>query len=289
MKNWSLGFIIVFSLFMVACDKDSDTTADPIDEPVSNKQKATDLLMSLASGDTAIINKYISANNYTQHNPAFADGRQSLIDAVLAGTFNNMSVDIKRVFVDANLVALHSAYLINGAPMVGFDVFRFEDGLIVEHWDNLQAEEAPNASGHSMLDGPTEIMDAAQTEANRTIAGNFVKDVMIDTNYALMADFLLDGAYTQHNPMMKDSLSGMVEMMEQLREQGITYKYETLHQTVAEGNFVLTISEGAFGDPAQPTAFYDLFRLENGKIVEHWDVMQVIPPADDWANDNGKF
>ena len=47
------------------------------------------------------------------------------------------------------------------------------------------------------------------------------------------------------------------------------------------------------GFPDQTTglasAYYDLFRLEDGKIVEHWDVVQTIPPVEDWANSNGKW
>jgi predicted SnoaL-like aldol condensation-catalyzing enzyme len=41
--------------------------------------------------------------------------------------------------------------------------------------------------------------------------------------------------------------------------------------------------------PAAPTAFYDLFRVENGKIAEHWDVLETIPPETSWQNQNGKF
>jgi predicted SnoaL-like aldol condensation-catalyzing enzyme len=50
---------------------------------------------------------------------------------------------------------------------------------------------------------------------------------------------------------------------------------------------VLTVSEGTFG--GAPTAFYDLFRVENGKIAEHWDVIETIPALADWKNQNGKF
>jgi hypothetical protein len=41
-------------------------------------------------------------------------------------------------------------------------------------------------------------------------------------------------------------------------------------RTVAEGNFVFAASEGTFG--GKPTAFFDLFRVDNGKVAEHWDV-----------------
>jgi len=54
-----------------------------------------------------------------------------------------------------------------------------------------------------------------------------------------------------------------------------------------EGNFVLVMREGSFG--GKPTAFFDLFRVEAGKIAEHWDVLQEIPPKEQWKNANGKF
>lgn len=56
---------------------------------------------------------------------------------------------------------------------------------------------------------------------------------------------------------------------------------------LAEGNYVLAVSEGTYGGEA--TSYYDLWRVENGKITEHWDVMETIAPEDTWVNKNGKF
>lgn len=50
---------------------------------------------------------------------------------------------------------------------------------------------------------------------------------------------------------------------------------------------VLAVSEGTFG--GAPTAYYDLWRVENGKIAEHWDVMETIADKSTWQNQNGKF
>ena len=55
---------------------------------------------------------------------------------------------------------------------------------------------------------------------------------------------------------------------------------------MGEGDFVLTISEGIWNEKRQ--AFYDLLRFENGKAVEHWDVIQEIP-TEGLANNNGMF
>jgi predicted SnoaL-like aldol condensation-catalyzing enzyme len=58
-------------------------------------------------------------------------------------------------------------------------------------------------------------------------------------------------------------------------------------QILGEGDFVLVVAEATFGDV--PTGIYDLYRIEDGKIAEHWDTLQAIPPRSDRKNSNGKF
>ena len=59
------------------------------------------------------------------------------------------------------------------------------------------------------------------------------------------------------------------------------------YYVLADGNYDLAVSEGTFG--GTPTTYYDLFRVEDGKIAEHWDVMETLADKDTWANENGKF
>ena len=64
-------------------------------------------------------------------------------------------------------------------------------------------------------------------------------------------------------------------------------EYHEIHNVLGEGNFVLVVSEGKFA--GENTSFYDLFRVENNKIAEHWDVIETILAEDQHMNDNGKF
>ncbi len=64
-------------------------------------------------------------------------------------------------------------------------------------------------------------------------------------------------------------------------------KFDTIHKDLGEGNFVLAISEGRFG--GKHCSFYDLHRIENGKVVEHLDTVEEILPREKWKNNNGKF
>lgn len=82
-------------------------------------------------------------------------------------------------------------------------------------------------------------------------------------------------------------MSGLGAALTSMAEQGIEMKYDTIHNVIGQGNFVLVVSEGTFG--GKHTSFYDLFRVENGKIAEHWDVIETILPDSEHANTNGKF
>ena len=98
---------------------------------------------------------------------------------------------------------------------------------------------------------------------------------------------MIGDRYIQHNPQVPDGVSGLRLALKGLADHGIELKYDRIHRVLGEGNFVLVVSEGSFG--GKPTSFYDLFRLENGKIAEHWDTLEPIPGRDQWKNDNGKF
>jgi predicted SnoaL-like aldol condensation-catalyzing enzyme len=93
--------------------------------------------------------------------------------------------------------------------------------------------------------------------------------------------------YAQHNPAIADGLDGLSKALAAMAQAGITMRYDRVHMVLGEGNFVLTVSEGEFA--GKHSAFYDLFRVAGGKIVEHWDVIETIPPKSEWKNNNGKF
>ena len=254
-----------------------------------NRLKAMAVLGSLQSGDATPILTYINANNYTEHILDVPSGREyvnELINALPDLKKNGTSVNIKRVIEDGDYVALHSDLKFFG-DKVAFTVFRFENGKIVEHWDNTQQRPTSTISGRSMTDGPTEIKDLDKTQANKRFVQDFVQDVLRDGKVDKITYYISTETYNQHNPGVGDGLDGLNKALESMAKQGLPMEYHTLHKVIGEGNFVLTLSEGQFA--GKHVAFYDLFRVESGKIVEHWDVIQDIPPKESWKNQNGKF
>jgi len=170
---------------------------------------------------------------------------------------------------------------------VAFDIFRFEDGKIVEHWDNLQETAAkPSPSGHTMLDGPTTASDLDQTEANKALMQTYMDD-LLQGRRDKFASYFDGNNYIQHNPLVADNLTGLFAGLQALAKQGLQVKYDRVHKILGEGNFVLVVAEGSFGD--RPSSYYDLYRIRDGKIAEHWDTIEAIPPRAEWRNSNGKF
>jgi len=94
--------------------------------------------------------------------------------------------------------------------------------------------------------------------------------------------------YIQHNPRFGDDLVELSDALSKPKKGGsIAIKYEKCHRILAEGNFDLSVCEGYANQT--PFSFFDLYRLKNGEIVEHWDTTEVIPPQSKWRNNNGKF
>jgi len=277
-----LVFISMLSLvFLTACKDDTSITAPQI----SKTEQAVAILEALESGDTDAL-KYINPDKYIQHNLAVGNGRAELENFISILPRPETSVESRRIFQEDDFVFIHTEYNVFG-PKVGFDIFRFEDGLIVEHWDNLQETTAPNPSGRTLIDGATSIEDLDETEANKTLVNNFVTDILVNGQFDKLQSYFDGDNYLQHNPFIGDGVSGLLSFVEDFTAQGLSLKYDEIHMVLGEGNFVLVVSEGDLA--GAHTAFYDLFRVENGKIAEHWDILETIPPRSEWQNDNGKF
>ncbi len=254
-------------------------------ETMTKKEKVVALLKSIETGAPEPVG-YINPNKYIQHNLGAADGLAGFGALLKALPPNSAKVNTVRAFEDGEFVFTHTDYNFFG-PKIGFDIFRFENGLIVEHWDNLQETAKPNPSGHTMIDGPAVSTDLNKTEENKKLVKQFVEDILVNGKMEKLAGYFNGDNYIQHNPLIPDQLSGLGKALTEWAKQGITMKYSKVHKVLGEGNFVLVVSEGHLA--GQHNSFYDLFRVENGKIAEHWDTIEPIPAQTEWKNNNGKF
>ena len=288
MNKLIIGATIILGVGLSSCSTNRNSISNSKKTnkmEISNKEKVVSLLKAIETGTTEPVG-YIDPNKYIQHNLGIADGLAGFGALLQALPPNSAKVNTVRAFQDGDFVFTHTDYNFFGSK-VGFDIFRFEDGKIVEHWDNLQETAKPNPSGHTMIDGATELKDLDKTETNKTLVRNFVDDILVNGKMEKLAGYFDGDNYTQHNPNIPDQLLGLGATLGELAKQGIFLKYDKIHRVLGEGNFVLVVSEGHFGK--DHNAFYDLFRVENGKIAEHWDVIEKMTPKENWKNNNGKF
>ena len=251
----------------------------------SKRQLLQKLLKGIETGDPDAAT-VVNEGKYIQHNPRTGEGSPGLADLFARLAKTNPRVTFVRVFEDGDFAFAHNEYDFSGED-VAFEVFRFESGKAVEHWDNIQVKQPLNPSGRSMLDGDTAITDEDKTEANRSLVAGFAQQVLVDRQTGLIEEFVA-AELIQHDPETADGIAAFRAFLEAKLTTGAPrVAYRHVHRVLAEGNFVLCMNEGERN--GIHSGMYDLFRVADDKIVEHWTTVTAIAPRGEWNNENGKF
>jgi len=234
------------------------------------------------------IKQYFRAD-YIQHNPHVPTGIEPVLGFLPLLKEAGTTYQNHRLLEDGDFIIMHNTYnnaeAFGAKEVVTFDVWRMQDGQVAEHWDAVSPVIKETASGRSQYDGPKTVKDLDKTEENKQLIANFMEDVFFGKVPEKISEYISTEQYDQHNTMVKDGLNGLNEAIAYLVSQNNMFDYHKVHRILGEGNFVLTQSEGRWNGKAQ--AFYDLFRIQEGKIVEHWDIIQEIPSS--MAHNNGMF
>jgi len=279
-----IAIVCLLSDFAPAQSK-SGKDADTLGLGATARQAVVEIFQNR---DGTAIDRFFS-EPFVQHDPNIADGLSGL-RAFMTELANSptTNVTIYRTVVDGDIVMLHSkheGWLGFSGPVIAFDLFCFKEGKIVEHWGGQSPETGLNPSGHTQVDGRTAVVDLAQTEANRTLVHNFKQAVTVELRFDRVGEFIDGDHYVQHASRVGDGVARMKARVSGVVTPGAE-QVLIPRRYIAEGNFVLCLVEAR---TAPATANYDLFRVENGKIAEHWDVLSVIPPQHQWKNTNGPF
>ncbi|MFF2821395.1 ester cyclase [Kitasatospora cineracea] len=126
-------------------------------------------------------------------------------------------------------------------------------------------------------------MPSARLEENKQTVLAFYQAAINDKDHNAASE-LLSHSYIQHNPRIADGLEGFREFVETLKADFPQLRAE-VKRIFAEGDHVIAHVHGIRVPGGPGTAIVDIFRLEDGRIAEHWDVMQQIP--DEASNQNG--
>jgi predicted SnoaL-like aldol condensation-catalyzing enzyme len=126
---------------------------------------------------------------------------------------------------------------------------------------------------------------SAQQEQNKRIVMEFYDKALNQKDFDAAASYF-GPHYIQHNPTARDGIEGFKAFIQLLREKFPNSHSEIKH-AYADGDYVILHVHAVREPGTRGFAIVDIFRLVNGKIVEHWDVRQEVPETA--ANSNGMF
>jgi len=233
------------------------------------------------------VTKYTGAR-YTQHSTGVRDGVEGFVEFFEPFIKRNPKRDIQivRGFEDGQYVFVHAYQSLNDgeAEWVTTDFFDTdENDKIIEHWDVIAAYSPNTPSGHTSTDGVTEITDLHKTEENKELVRNLIRDVLMSEAPERIDEYISGDQYIQHNAEVPDGLEHFKALA--LAEDK-PLMYQEIMLLVGKGNFVATLCKATW--EGAPLAQVDIFRIEDGKVVEHWDNSEPVPPKEEWVN-GGKF
>lgn len=216
------------------------------------------------------VNAY-TGDRYTQHSTGVKDGKAGFIE--FFGEFVRRNpvrdIQIARQLEDGPHVFLQVFQNINNGESrwVTTDFFDTdEQEKIIEHWDVIAEYSDTNPSGHSSVDGAAEITDLHLTSENKELIKNLINKALIPEGN--LDQYISTEQCIQHNKNVADGANPFRNRI-----------YNEIVLIVGQGNFVATLCRATSSENGTETelAQVDLFRIESGKVVEHWDNAEPVP------------
>ena len=302
MNKWLLTGFAILSLY--ACHATGLPEKTETSDLEANKavvQRVFDEFYNARNTET--ITEYMD-EHHVQHNPNEPNGTKGLIDYFSANFWTqpgDMDAHIKRIVAEGDLVVTQAHWAPVGMEdnhWVGIataDIYRVVDGKVVEHWDVVQPiPEEGSVNGNTMFDGgafhaePNHVV-----EQNKKIVLRYMNEAINERKFDVLDEILAEN-WQAHNPTEHNGREALKQLFAGMTGQ-FPELYADVKRVIAEGNLVAvhshyTVNEADRGnDFAQPSgAVIDFFRLEDGIIVEHWDVGQRPIPAKS-VNGNSMF
>jgi predicted SnoaL-like aldol condensation-catalyzing enzyme len=128
--------------------------------------------------------------------------------------------------------------------------------------------------------------DVQTTQDTKQLVLDFYDLAFVQRDAAQAAERYLSPDYKQHNPQAPDGPEAFVGIMAHVVGQAPDVSFE-LKRSVAEGDLVVLHHHMKMSAEDRGSAVVDIFRVDDGRIVEHWDVLQPVP--EESANANGMF
>jgi predicted SnoaL-like aldol condensation-catalyzing enzyme len=129
-------------------------------------------------------------------------------------------------------------------------------------------------------------MSSSSVSDNVQTVRDFIKTAFNEGRAKEALEKYVGDQYIQHNPMVPDGDEGFIQVVKETIGSNPNYVFDT-KRVIAQDDHVVLHSYMTLTGEGPGFAVMDIFRLEDGKIVEHWDVLQPVP--EEPANDNTMF
>jgi len=266
----------------------------------ANKRLVYDMWRTiLNAGQVESADRYL-APDYIQHNPTAPTGRDAFKQVfgrfmprqdTIPETVQNPVVSI---VAEGDLVVMAFVNEYEEPDGSGtytsthFDMFRVENGQVAEHWDSIQIRRGQNTPAFGGT-GPQPVVGTRglaqldmltsgdpQLFANKRLVFDLWRHIP-EAGREELADIYMDPIYIQHNPNAATGRAGAKAYFAMRPDTSIDSTLEDpLVALVAEGDLVVQVLQEERPHPNRPgeiyyVAWFDMFRIENGRVIEHWD------------------
>jgi predicted SnoaL-like aldol condensation-catalyzing enzyme len=215
------------------------------------------------------------AAEYIQHNPGLPDGRAAAVAALTPMfTATGAQFDVMHVLVDGNLAMIHlfgrGKPATRGAAV--FDLYRLQGKHIVEHWDVIQAI---GDRGDPLASEPRPPGSGGDTATNCKVMHDFIRTLYERRQVTQAYETYVAPNFVDHNAGRSGGRGAAIADLAPLFANPDAV-FEIKHVLV-DGDFAAVHYHGRINSSSPGAAVMELFRLSQGKIVEHWDAFQPIP------------
>ena len=244
-------------------------------------EKVVSALRGFATRDAELTTRHVHPSKFIQHNPFVADGVEGLKDEISQLPRENHHLEVVRAFQDGPYVVTQAEGLVGGQGIF-FDIFRFENGLMVEHWVFSAKGAPPNQSGHTQTDGQTEAKHSEDTEQNKSIVREYYETIHISGDHEKIPQYFSGDHCIRHEPGARDGVANFK------RDLGELTKHRSIDEikfVFGQGDFVFIAAKGSH--ESAPCIYLDLYRVQDRKIAERWGFSEEVPCQEEWKNNNG--
>jgi predicted SnoaL-like aldol condensation-catalyzing enzyme len=257
---WTFGCIL-------ACIS-SSAKANIYMDTISNKQKVLSFYKQIVGQRKAELIPEFVVEGYKQHNPTVKQDRAGLTEMInylktLPPPPENAKSPIVRAIQEGDFVVTHLDIQFMRKRMAVIDLFKLKDGMLTEHWDAIQALPDESDKIITATNGTAKIDEVASSEHSKQVVMNFY-DAIIERRGVV--NFIASD-YVEHNSeILASGLTSFFSMPD---------RNIKLHRFVAESDFVMVQSQ--FNRLGKVFLFYEIYRIADDQIAEHWSVEQAIP------------